>query len=192
MYLQNVGSKVQDLEKALYNNNTNTHAYVCLQNVGSKFQCLETPQTKKILDQLAAQGFSKGKSFYKVMMIFFYWKSNVCCCIKTQNYCSLRVGLSKKLFSNAKEFPLRTWVVDNSGYMTNAVTLCHKFVATSNCFQTKEVACTRWAEMKDAVLHHAEISALSQAPTVFRVRFVWFKNTLHANYDYANKMFANF
>ena len=72
MYLQNVGSKVQELEKALYNNNTNTYAYVCLQNVGSKFQCLETPQTKKILDQLAAQGFSKGKSFYKVMMMFFY------------------------------------------------------------------------------------------------------------------------
>ena len=82
------------------------------------------------------------------------------------------LGLSKNLFSNATEFPLRIWVVDNSGSMTNAVTLCHTFVGTSNCFQIEEVACTRWAEMKDTVLHHAEISALLQAPTVFRLRFV--------------------
>ena len=30
------------------------------------------PQTKIKLDQLAAQGFPKGQSFYKVMMIFVF------------------------------------------------------------------------------------------------------------------------
>jgi len=77
-------------------------------------------------------------------------------------------GLSKSLFFNAKEFPLRIWVVDNSGSMTN--TDGHRFVETSNSKKIKVVSCTRWAEIKETVLYHAEISALLQAPTIFRAR----------------------
>ena len=78
------------------------------------------------------------------------------------------LGLAKSLFSNAIEFPLRIWVVDNSGSMS--ITDGHRFVETSNSKQVKVVSCTRWAEIKETVLYHAEISALLQAPTVFRVR----------------------
>jgi len=77
------------------------------------------------------------------------------------------LGLSKNLFSNATEFPLRIWVVDNSGSMTN--TDGHRFVETSSSKKIKVVSCTRWAEIKETVLYHAEISALLQAPTVFRL-----------------------
>ena len=80
------------------------------------------------------------------------------------------LGLSKNLFSNATEFPLRIWVVDNSGSMTN--TDGHRFVETSSSKKIKVVSCTRWAEIKDAVLCHTAISALLQAPTMLRVRFM--------------------
>ena len=57
MYLQNVESKVQDLEKALDNDGTDAHSNVCLQSVGSKFQHLERAidRRQNVVEELIQQ-----------------------------------------------------------------------------------------------------------------------------------------
>ena len=57
----------------------------------------------------------------------------------------------------------------------------HRFVETSSSKNIKVVTCTRWAEIQETVLYHAEISALLQAPTVFRVSYLSF-SYVHSNF----------
>ena len=60
--------------------------------------------------------------------------------------------------------------MDNSGSMM--MTDDHRFVETLNSRNVIFVSCTRWDEIKETVLYHAGMSALLQAPTVFRVSCV--------------------
>jgi hypothetical protein len=75
-------------------------------------------------------------------------------------------GLIKALESSSKAFAMRFWVIDNSGSM--GMTDGHKFIETKGG-QIKVISCTRWNEIQETVEYHAQMAALINAPTVFRL-----------------------
>jgi len=76
-------------------------------------------------------------------------------------------GLSEELLQCTKSFPLRYWVVDNSGSMTRCDGT--RLINTKNQNSIKMVSCTRWKELQETVDYHAQLSALLAAPTTFRL-----------------------
>lgn len=84
--------------------------------------------------------------------------------LKEQGYTQ---GLAQSLAANKTSFPLRIWVIDNSGSMQN--TDGHRFVETKRSDQVKTVTCSRWDEIRDCVNYHLRLSALLDAPTQFRM-----------------------
>merc|ERR1712038_2214329 len=76
-------------------------------------------------------------------------------------------GLSREILLFTKAFPLRFWVIDNSGSMSN--TDGNRLVNTKNQSKIKMVSCTRWKEIQETVNYHAQMAALLQAPTTFRL-----------------------
>ena len=84
--------------------------------------------------------------------------------LKSQGYTN---GLIQSIARNNMTFPLRIWVVDNSGSMT--INDGHRMVETANKQDVKFVNCSRWAEIRETVEYHAQIAALLEAPTVFRL-----------------------
>ena len=84
--------------------------------------------------------------------------------LKQQGFTS---GLAKAL-SNAKAyFPLRIWVLDNSGSMHKADG--HRIVETTLNRDVKFIDCTRWEELHECVNYHIQLAALLEAPTTFRL-----------------------
>jgi hypothetical protein len=76
-------------------------------------------------------------------------------------------GLAEAMTNNNAAFPLRIWVVDNSGSMSKSDG--HRMVETKKKNDVKIVSCTRWTEIQETVDYHAQMAALLQAPTVFRL-----------------------
>lgn len=60
------------------------------------------------------------------------------------------LGLAETLTRNNEAFPLRIWVVDNSGSMIQGDG--HRFVETKKAEEVKVVSCTRWSEIQVGVL----------------------------------------
>lgn len=84
--------------------------------------------------------------------------------LKDQGYTG---GLVSTLSSIANYFPLRIWVVDNSGSMNRSDG--QRIVANSRNKTVKLVQCTRWNEIQETVEYHAQMAALLNAPTNFRL-----------------------
>jgi len=84
--------------------------------------------------------------------------------LKDQGYTS---GLINSIARSNVTFPLRIWIVDNSGSMMNGDG--HRLVETGYSNDVKFVSCTRWAEIQETVEYHIQIAALLGAPTVFRL-----------------------
>jgi len=84
--------------------------------------------------------------------------------LKEQGYTT---GLAQSLADNLEAFPLRIWVVDNSGSMQKADG--HKIVETASKSNVKIVPCTRWDEIRECVNYHVQMAALLEAPTSFRL-----------------------
>lgn len=76
-------------------------------------------------------------------------------------------GLAESLTLNNMSFPLRIWVVDNSGSMQ--MTDGHRIIPTTKKNDVRIVECTRWDEIKECVNYHAQMAALLNAPTTFRL-----------------------
>lgn len=76
-------------------------------------------------------------------------------------------GHATSLAQTIKNFPLRIWVVDNSGSMQK--TDGHRFVETKRTQDVKVVSCSRWNEIKDCIEYHAQMAAALEAPTTFRM-----------------------
>jgi hypothetical protein len=76
-------------------------------------------------------------------------------------------GLARAMTQNNAAFPLRIWVVDNSGSMNKEDG--HRLVESKSRKDVKIVSCTRWTEIQQTVDYHAQMAALLQAPTVFRL-----------------------
>jgi len=84
--------------------------------------------------------------------------------LKDQGYTA---GLITSIARSNMTFPLRIWVVDNSGSMMTGDG--HRIVQTANSSHVRFVNCSRWAEIQETVEYHAQIAALLEAPTVFRL-----------------------
>jgi len=76
-------------------------------------------------------------------------------------------GLVESLQRSVKDFPLRIWVVDNSGSMQASDG--NRLVPTKSKNDVRFVPCTRWEEIKECVKYHIEMAALLRAPTSFRL-----------------------
>ena len=76
-------------------------------------------------------------------------------------------GLAQAVGESIEVFPLRVWIVDNSGSMSHNDG--NRFVETSNTSDVKVVQCTRWKEIQETVEYHARMAALLKAPTIFRL-----------------------
>ena len=76
-------------------------------------------------------------------------------------------GLAQTLTRNNAAFPLRFWVVDNSGSMN--IRDGHRIIETSQKNNVKLVDCTRWSEIQQTVEYHCQMASLLKAPTVFRL-----------------------
>jgi hypothetical protein len=76
-------------------------------------------------------------------------------------------GLISSIARSNMTFPLRIWVVDNSGSMMTGDG--HRIVQTGNANDVRFVSCSRWAEIQETVEYHAQIAALLGNPTVFRL-----------------------
>ena len=68
-------------------------------------------------------------------------------------------------YQSTQAFPLRIWIVDNSGSMREPDG--RRLVETSTKQNVRWTLCTRWDELKDTVMYHAQMAALLQAPTHF-------------------------
>jgi Mg-chelatase subunit ChlD len=75
-------------------------------------------------------------------------------------------GLAEAMTQNNAVFPLRIWIVDNSGSMQLKDGM--KMVESANG-GFKMVQCTRWNELQETVRCHVRLAGLLQAPTVFRL-----------------------
>jgi len=76
-------------------------------------------------------------------------------------------GHATSLAHTIENFPLRIWVVDNSGSMRNADG--HRFVETKRSRDVRVVGCSRWNEIRDCIEYHAQMAAALEAPTTFRM-----------------------
>eukprot|EP00579_Thalassiosira_antarctica_P015934 CAMPEP_0201947568 /NCGR_PEP_ID=MMETSP0903-20130614/55006_1 /ASSEMBLY_ACC=CAM_ASM_000552 /TAXON_ID=420261 /ORGANISM="Thalassiosira antarctica, Strain CCMP982" /LENGTH=602 /DNA_ID=CAMNT_0048490713 /DNA_START=141 /DNA_END=1951 /DNA_ORIENTATION=+ len=76
-------------------------------------------------------------------------------------------GHATSLAQTIRNFPLRIWVVDNSGSMQK--TDGHRFVETKRTQDVKVVNCSRWSEIQDCIEYHAQMAAALEAPTTFRM-----------------------
>ena len=70
-------------------------------------------------------------------------------------------GLALEMGQVKSVYPVRFWVLDNSGSM-----MSNDGNMTRN---NMSVQCTRWAELEQTVEYHANLSGLLQAPTIFRM-----------------------
>eukprot|EP00980_Cylindrotheca_fusiformis_P012746 scaffold3118_cov64-Cylindrotheca_fusiformis.AAC.4 len=70
-------------------------------------------------------------------------------------------GLALQLGKNTRSvFPVRFWILDNSGSMMENDGTCIRGNST--------VPCTRWAELQETVNYHATLAGVIQATSVFR------------------------
>jgi len=77
------------------------------------------------------------------------------------------IGLAKALFDNCDAFPVRFWIVDNSGSMNKPDG--HRMIETRTENDVKIVESTRWEEIKECVQYHSNLAALLFLPTTFKV-----------------------
>jgi hypothetical protein len=127
-------------------------------------RCIHHPQVRLRKKQLLGKG-------WKVLM-------STCpdCCVSELRRIRLARELAHQGYTRGhavslartiQNFPLRIWVVDNSGSMQH--TDGHRFVETSRKCEFKVVDCSRWNELRDCVIYHAQMAAALGAPTIFRM-----------------------
>ena len=77
------------------------------------------------------------------------------------------IGLAEALSTMKQSFPLRIWILDNSGSMQEADG--QRLVETSKKTQVKFISSTRWEELRECANYHLQLAALLEAPTTFRL-----------------------
>jgi hypothetical protein len=75
------------------------------------------------------------------------------------------IGLAKALAANADSFALRIWILDNSGSMV--IEDGHRVVEKDG--KIPVIPATRWEELQDTVVYHAQMAALLNSFTRFRL-----------------------
>mmetsp|Transcript_7154 Transcript_7154/g.14064 ORF Transcript_7154/g.14064 Transcript_7154/m.14064 type:complete len:223 (+) Transcript_7154:66-734(+) len=79
---------------------------------------------------------------------------------------SYPAGLANCLADMNSAFPLRIWIVDNSGSMATGD---GNRVVTNSSGKTRVVPCTRWEEIQECVTYHARLAHDLTAPTKMRM-----------------------
>lgn len=77
------------------------------------------------------------------------------------------VGLAQQLVEAKESFPLRLWVVDNSGSMMQPD--CIRPVPAAQEGKMTLTKCTRWNEMQNVVESHAHLAGILKFTTIFRL-----------------------
>uniref|UniRef100_A0A7S4N3V9 VWFA domain-containing protein n=1 Tax=Odontella aurita TaxID=265563 RepID=A0A7S4N3V9_9STRA len=85
--------------------------------------------------------------------------------IKELNDRGFSNGLIKSLSSTKVEFPLRIWIVDNSGSMMKGDG--SRLIEDPWNGNIKVERSTRWVEIQDCINYHTEFASLIQAPSTF-------------------------
>lgn len=96
------------------------------------------------------------------------------------------LGLARAMGENTARFPLRVWVIDNSGSMKKddgSRVVATKAVPTGY----KVMPCTRWREMRETIFFHSEMAAKVHAPTLFRLMNKPFSQRLPREFSVAMK-----
>jgi hypothetical protein len=75
------------------------------------------------------------------------------------------MGLARALASESN-FAFKTWIVDNSGSMVTRDG--HRIVETSDR-RVEGQRVTRWEELRETVLYHAELASILRTPTIFQL-----------------------
>jgi hypothetical protein len=75
-------------------------------------------------------------------------------------------GLVEALWNNKRSMPMAYWVVDNSGSM--ATPDGHRLIRERNG-SCRVAPCSRWRELVDSVEYQAQLAAILQKTTVFRL-----------------------
>ena len=75
-------------------------------------------------------------------------------------------GISRELLHACTAFPLRIFIIDNSGSMQ--IPDGHRLVA-GMLGRERLVPCSRWEELTDALQWHANLASGIGAPTEFRL-----------------------
>lgn len=83
--------------------------------------------------------------------------------LKEQGY---PTGLAHSLTRMMQEFPLRIWVVDNSGSMASPDG--NRLIPLAG-HNLKVAQCTRWVEIQECVKYHINVANLLNAATTFRM-----------------------
>jgi len=74
-------------------------------------------------------------------------------------------GLAKDFERYLSDIPLIIWIIYNSGSMSCGGGYTMASIGGSmKCFP-----CSRWTELKECVIYHAELAAFFEAPTIFRL-----------------------
>ena len=77
-----------------------------------------------------------------------------------------KYGFTRGMVNHLQSYPLRIWIVDNSGSMTKGD---GRKLIDDEGRAAQIVNCTRWEELVSAVLFHARLARDMGAPTVFRL-----------------------
>jgi hypothetical protein len=77
------------------------------------------------------------------------------------------LGLAQALITNASSFEKRIWIVDNSGSME--IDDGQKIIVRDDGRVDIKTGVSRWEELQDTVLYHAEVSATMGSHTCFRL-----------------------
>lgn len=75
-------------------------------------------------------------------------------------------GLVAAMVENSNAFPVRYFIIDNSGSMNSADGM--KLIETMNGDSYKVVKCTRWEQIMDSVNYHASLAGMLFTPTKFQ------------------------
>lgn len=76
-------------------------------------------------------------------------------------------GLISVLLKSCLRYPIRHFIIDDSGSMS--INDGHKIIgAADDPKKQRIIKCTRWSELRDCLEFHAELSHAAKAPTIFR------------------------
>ena len=76
-------------------------------------------------------------------------------------------GMIRQLELANSNTTLHIWILDNSG-STNQVD-GYRMIHIKSLQDVRTVKCTRWEEIMDTALYHAQLATLIKAPTIFRL-----------------------
>ena len=77
------------------------------------------------------------------------------------------LGMIHQLEQANTETSIHIWILDNSASMNQ--TDGNRMIGSTGVSELRSVKCTRWEDVMDTAVYHAELATLIKAPTIFRL-----------------------